>query len=247
MKKFLFFGFLALLLCAGGRAFAQGSSVTIIADHGEKFSLEVNGSMQNSTPEDRVTAYNLFGPSFKVKVYIEGANVAPVAKSVFNKPNYEFFFALRKNTKGIYVLETVSRDYQPAGAPEGAAAATPPPTEKKETKEAPADATKEAAGKSGCTDPLTTEEFAPFYAQVSARPFEGTQVSAIKNLVVDKCLTTLQLKELLYILDLENSRLDCAKYAYVHIYDPDNYGDLDDVFHSNSSVESLHKYVNSKK
>ena len=56
MKKFLFFGFLALLLLAGGRAFTQGSSVTIIADHGEKFSLEVNGSMQNSTPDDRVTA-----------------------------------------------------------------------------------------------------------------------------------------------------------------------------------------------
>jgi hypothetical protein len=38
-----------------------------------------------------------------------------------------------------------------------------------------------------------------------------------------------------------------AKYSYLHVYDPGNYGVIDEVFRSASSVESLHKYVESKK
>ena len=106
---------------------------------------------------------------------------------------------------------------------------------------------KPATGKSGCSEPLTTEEFAVFYSQIAARPFEGTKVSALKKLVVDKCFTSAQVTEMLHTLDLESSRLDVAKYAFIHVYDPDNYSAVDEVFLSASSVESLHKYVNSKK
>jgi hypothetical protein len=226
MKKVLFFGILAAFMLIGGRGFSQGNSLTIIADNGEKFTLEVNGDMESSTADDRVTVYNLFGPSFKVKVFIEGAQVAPVAKTVFNKPNTDFYFVLHKNAKGIYVLDPVSSDYTPAAT----AAATPPPAKETQTKSTAATETKPATSKSGCSEPLTTEEFAVLYAQVSARPFAGTQVSAVKNLVVDKCVTSGQLQELLYILDMESSRLDVAKYSYLHVYDPDNYGVIDEVF-----------------
>jgi hypothetical protein len=243
MKNILFFGILATFLLTGGRMFSQGTSLTIIADNGEKFTLEVNGSMENSTAESRVTAYNLFGPTIKVKVFIEGGKVAPVAKTIFNKPSAEFYYVLHRNTKGIYVLDPVSRDYTPSVTE----AAAPPPAKEKETKSATSKETNPSTGKDGCSEPLTTEEFAVFYAQVSARPFEGTQISAIKSLAVDKCLTSEQLKELLYILDLENSRLDVAKYAYLHIYDPGNYKVIDEVFRSASTVESLHKYIESKK
>lgn len=243
MKKILFFSIVAVFLLNGGRTFSQGTSLTIIADNGEKFTLEVNGNTENTTPDDRVTVYNLIGPTIKVKVFIEDAQVAPVAKTIFNKPSTEFYYVLRRNAKGVYVIDPVSSDYTPSGT----AATTPPPATEKQAKTTTAAEEKPSAGKSGCIDPLTGEEFAVFFAQISSRPFEGTQVSAIKNLVVEKCVTSMQLKELLYILDLETSRLDVAKYAYLHIFDPGNYTEIDEVFNSASSVESLHKYVNSKK
>jgi hypothetical protein len=117
---------------------------------------------------------------------------------------------------------------------------------KAEAAETKTEATTEAKG-NGCKEPLTAEEFVSVYASVSARPFEGTRVSGAKTVVVEKCVTVSQLIELLYLLDLENSRLDVAKYAYVHVYDPANYGDVDAVFHSSSSKETLHKYISSKK
>ncbi len=244
MKRIMQFFILAGLLLMWGEASAQGTSLTVIADEGEKFTLEVNNSMQNSTPESRVTATNLWGPSIKVKIYIEGAQVAPVSKSIFYKPNADFYYVLHRNAKGVYVIDPVSASYEPS-VKESSAAATPAAKETKATENKAAKETKEAKG-NGCSEPLTADEFVPVYASVSARPFEGTRLSGAKTVVVDKCVTVSQLLELLYLLDLETSRLDLAKYAYVHIYDPGNYSDVDAVFRSASSVESLHKYINSK-
>jgi len=246
MRKVICFFPLAILLMISGTAFSQGASLTVMSDKGEKFTLEVNGSIKNASPADRVSATNLMGPMIKVKLILEDAKVSPVSKAIFNKPNGDFYYVLRKNPNGVYVLESVTSTYTPSVTSAAAGSVKEEKEEKtavKETKAADASATKEK----GCLEPVSDEEFAPLFASVSARPFEGIKASAIKKLVVDKCLTTTQVKELLYILDMEPSRLDVAKYAYVHVYDPANYGDIDEVFHAKSSVESLHNYINSKK
>jgi hypothetical protein len=244
MKRVIQFCIFAALLMLWGKAFSQGTTLTVIADNAEKFTMEVNGSTQNSTPHARVTATDLFGPTIKVKVFIDGVEVAPVSKTVFNKPATDFYYVLHKNAKGVYVLDAVSSDYTPKVKEE--TTATPPVKETKATAAEPKD-TKAASKESGCTEPLTTEEFVGVYASVSARPFEPNKLSGAKNVVVEKCITVTELKELIYLLDYESSRLELAKYAYAHIFDPGNYSEVDDVFHSSSSVESLHSYINSKK
>jgi hypothetical protein len=243
MKRVIQIFILTAFLMIWGTAFPQGTTLTVIADQGEKFTLEANGTTQNGTPQARATATDLFGPTIKVKVYIDGVQAPPVSKTVFNKPSTDFYYVLRKNTKGLYVLDQVSSDFEPAVKEQAAA---PPVKETKASSAEPAE-TKPAAKGSGCSEPLTADEFVPVYASVSARPFEPNKLSGAKNAVVEKCVTVAELKELLYLLDNESSRLDLAKYAYVHIFDPENYSEVDDVFHSKSSVESLHNFISTKK
>jgi hypothetical protein len=199
---------------------------------------------RSGTPQARATATDLFGPTIKVKVYIEGVQAPPVSKTVFNKPATDFYYVLRKNTKGLYVLDAVTSDFEPAVKEQ--AVAPPPAKETKATSTEPAE-TKNTVKGTGCSEPLTADEFVPVYASISARPFEPNKLGGAKNAVVEKCVTVAELKELLYLLDNESSRLELAKYAYVHIFDPANYSEVDDVFHSKSSVESLHNYISTKK
>ena len=244
MKRIIRYGFIAAMVMLWGEVFPQGSSLTVIADNNEKFNLEVNGNMENASPQSKVTVYNLFGPTIKVKIFIEGAEVAPVSKSIFNKPNAQFYYVLHRNMKGIYVIDPVSSDYTPSGS-NAAAATTSPSKEEKAVKEPEKE--KSTGKTSGCADPLTPEEFAVFYASASARPFEPTRLTAAKNIAKEKCITVEQLIDLIGLLDLEPSKLDLAKYAYLYVHDPDNYSKVDGVFLSSSSVESLHKYMESKK
>lgn len=244
MKRMLFLSFLAGFLMIGTDLFSQGTSLTVIADNGEKFTMEVNGNLESSKPQSRVTVDGLYGPSIKVVIYIDGAEVAPVAKSIFNKPNSDFYYVLHRNIKGIYVIDPVSPDYVPGGSSAQAESPAPPPAKEPKSKE-PAQA-KSSPKTAGCNEPLTADEFTVFYKSVSARPFEGTRLSGAKSVVVEKCITVDQLIDLINLLSLEPSKLDLAKYAYLHVHDPQNYSLVDEVFLSGSSVESLHKYISSK-
>lgn len=227
-------------------AFAQFSKIIVFAPKGDKFTLSVGGSIQNSTPEDRVEADVPGGPTFKIKVTFSDPSIKELSKLVFNKPDQTFYYKVDKNPKGVYVLESTSSEWSDVNATKEEV----PPPAPKDQKAAPATEnvkTEKTAGGTGCSDPMDEAAFVASLVSVSAPPFDPPKLSAAKKLATEHCLTTTQVKGVIYVFDNESTRLSFAKFAYDHTWDPQNYSDVAEALNSSKSKKELEDYIGSKK
>jgi hypothetical protein len=88
-----------------------------------------------------------------------------------------------------------------------------------------------------------------FYASremITNAPFDGPKLTQAKSLADKNCLTTSQIIDVIYIFSGESSRLNFAKYAYKHCWDPGNYDKVKEVLNS-SSQNDLQRYIDSLK
>jgi hypothetical protein len=270
MKTVYRHAMILVLALLTGFSFSQGTTLIIFSAKGEKFTLEFNGSTQNNQPESKVVVENIFGPSFKFKVFVEGATQPPLSKTTFNKINGSFYYVIRKDSKGKYSLESTSYDWSDKVEQElratstatttGAATTTEKSAQTKETtttektsqtKETNATATaatttSTSTAKHWCDSPVSDADFIAGYSSISYTSFDPTRMSAAKGFANNHCLLSSQVKEIVDLFDMESMRLDFAKFAYTHTYDPENYSVVNDAFHSKSSAESLKKYIDTK-
>ena len=160
--------------------------------------------------------------------------------------NTTFYYKVDKNPKGVYVLESTSSEWSdvkttpseiPAPAAENKKAAASKESVKTE---------KNTDGK-GCSNPMEESAFIASLVSVSAPPFDPPKLSAAKKLATEHCLTSTQVKEVIYVFDNESTRLTFAKFAYDHTWDIQNYSDVADALHSSKSKKDLEDYINSKK
>jgi len=227
-------------------AIAQFSKIIVFAPKGEKFTLYIGGTNQNSRPEDRVEADVPGGPTFKIMVTFSDPSIKEISKVIFNKANHTFYYKVDKNPKGAYFLEATSTEWSDVKASKSE---TPPPVAKEE-KTATAKEnvkTEKSTGGKGCQDPMEESAFLASLVSVSAPPFDPPKLSAAKKLATEHCLTTTQVKEVIYVFDSESTRLSFAKFAYDHTWDIQNYSDVADALHSSKSKKDLEDYINSKK
>jgi hypothetical protein len=64
-----------------------------------------------------------------------------------------------------------------------------------------------------------------------------------KQVFNTNCITSAQVKEIMQQFSFENTKLDFAKYAYGHTFDPQNYYQINDAFEFSSSVSELNKFI----
>ena len=241
--RFIFILFMALFLA--GKASSQ-FSVIVFSEKGEKFTLYVNGSPVNEDPASRAEATRPGGPSFKVKVLFEDSSIPEISKSIFNTPGYDVYYVVRKSDKGKYILEKTSSEYvhhddNSAVKEENA------DEELKENAEAPGSEAKPGAGAGkGCNDPMEPPNFYASREMISNAPFDGPKLTQAKSLSDKNCLTTSQIIDVIYLFSGESSRLNFAKYAYKHCWDPENYDDVKEVLNS-SGQSALQDHINSQK
>jgi hypothetical protein len=72
------------------------------------------------------------------------------------------------------------------------------------------------------------------------------QLSAAKKMAETHCLKASHVVLVIAVFDSESSRLSFAKFAYDHTYDQDNYTDVRDALHSQSSKNDLDRYLSGK-
>jgi hypothetical protein len=65
--------------------------------------------------------------------------------------------------------------------------------------------------------------------------------------VQKNCLTSENIRDVMYVFDYEKTRIDFAKFAYDFAYDPENYDEVNAAFHADSSIDVLKKYIETKK
>ncbi|HTX88429.1 MAG TPA: DUF4476 domain-containing protein [Bacteroidales bacterium] len=232
-----------LAFTLAGKAIGQGSSFILFSEHGEQFTLFVNGDQKNAKPSDLVRVDGLFGPSFKVRVVFKNPAIPEISKSVFNKINGEMYYVVHPGKKGEYTLDHTTSDYvHHDEAVKEETPPPPPPTENQTTEK-----TTPAAKKGGCSSPMAEGDFQASVAMISNAPFEANKTSSTKKLVEQHCLTCRQIIEAMHIVSYESSRLSIAKAAYTHCYDPENYSTVKDELNSAGSRSELEQYINSLK
>ncbi|TSA30466.1 MAG: DUF4476 domain-containing protein [Bacteroidetes bacterium] len=95
-----------------------------------------------------------------------------------------------------------------------------------------------------CEYPLNEAEFQFSLTTVTRHPYDSPKLSAAKNLAKTACLTSAQVRDILYLFENETSRIEFSKYAYNYVYDPQNYGIARDVLDP-FSMEELDAYLRS--
>jgi len=249
------FSALLVLLLAGISlcGFAQPGKIIVFAPQGEKFTVFISGSMQNAEPAARVESDNPGGPSFKIRVVFPDPAIREISKLLFNKPQSTMYYKVGKNAKGVYILESTSSEW--TAKADGTIQETPPRPqqdapypEKKETgtNEKAKSEQDRSTGAKGCDNPMNEPDFLIALGSISSQPFEGIQLSSAKKMAESHCLLVSQVKEVIYIFNLESSRLSFAKFAYEHTYNPEDYDQVKDALHSTKSKADLDKYLSAK-
>jgi hypothetical protein len=238
-------------LLSAGKMVAQGTSLIIFSEKGEKFTLYVNGDQKNSSPAEHVRVDGLYGPTIKARVVFKDTQIPEISKTIFNKPGADIYYALRPGKKGAYTFEHATSDYIHKDEPVKEDAPAPPPSQSGTTKQDnPPDkkssgSTKTSTG--GCTGVMPEGDFQASVAMISNAPFEGQKTSQSKKLVEGHCLNCRQIVEVMYLVSYESSRLSIAKAAYIHCADPVNYESVKDALNTEKAKKELDQYISTVK
>lgn len=102
MKKlFLFF---SLVLLGFSYLSAQKTNLIFFSEQGERFSVILNGILQNSKPETNVKVTDLPAPNYKVKIIFEDPKYGEIDKNLVFGQGTETTFCIKKNNKGEYAI-----------------------------------------------------------------------------------------------------------------------------------------------
>jgi hypothetical protein len=103
--------------------------------------------------------------------------------------------------------------------------------------------TQSAQSSNQCVWPMSSSDFANAKASVQKQSFEDGKLKVAKQILNTNCMSTAQVKEIMGMFTMEDTKLDWAKYAYGKTTDPNNYYQLNDGFSFSSSTDELDEYI----
>jgi hypothetical protein len=101
------------------------------------------------------------------------------------------------------------------------------------------------SGPNNCPWPMANADFDRAKASIASKSFDDTRLTMAKQIVGSNCLTSAQVEDIMRIFGFEETRLDFAKFAYVHTFDIGNYFQVNDAFQFESSIDELNAYIGS--
>ncbi|MEI6747654.1 MAG: DUF4476 domain-containing protein [Bacteroidales bacterium] len=82
---------------------AQMSNLIFFSEQGERFSVILNGVLQNANPETNIKVTDLPAPSYKLKIIFDDTKLSQIDKNLMYKQGFESTFVIKKNNKGEYI------------------------------------------------------------------------------------------------------------------------------------------------
>ncbi|MBK7175336.1 MAG: DUF4476 domain-containing protein [Bacteroidales bacterium] len=101
MKKMLLF---TAIVCLATLLKAQNTNLIFFTEQGERFSVVLNGVLQNLQPETNIKVTDLPAPSYKLKLIFEDKKIADLDKNLFFNQGTETTFCIKKNKNQEYVV-----------------------------------------------------------------------------------------------------------------------------------------------
>ncbi|MBN2777779.1 MAG: DUF4476 domain-containing protein [Bacteroidales bacterium] len=94
-----------LLLILSVLAFSQTNDITVFSEKGENFTLFVNSIKQNDVPKANVTAKDLRGENFVLRVVFEDNSIPELTQNIWTESkDVELTAVIKLNKKGKYVI-----------------------------------------------------------------------------------------------------------------------------------------------
>lgn len=265
MKKI---SFVLILFLVSQLVNAQGANAVIFSENGEKFTVYINEAIHNLKPESSVKILNMSAPQYKMNIVFEDVRLGETSFHLFLEAGMERTFSLSKNTKGKYVMRFIGS--VPVTVGQVPIAAKQFQDTIKQNKVFNIDTLDSEInphiniaqsniniverpvylpgyeGPIGCERPISNQLFLDLKNNIAEKSFEETKLTAAKQLLVNQCLLTSQIKDLAKLFTFEETKLNFAKYAYSYTYDIVNYYIINDVFTFESSIEELNSYIKTK-
>lgn len=115
-------------------------------------------------------------------------------------------------------------------------AATTPPTPQPRQHKAPNNA-------NSLCQPMSNSAFIAAKREVGRSMFSRDKLNSAKDIVSNNCVSANQIKRLAGMLPFQGDRMELAKFAYDYCADPQNYGELNNVFVFSQYRRELEQYV----
>ncbi len=94
----------------------------------------------------------------------------------------------------------------------------------------------------GC-QPMGSTDFNSAKNSISSKTFEDSKITTAKQIIKANCLRADQIKQIMEVMDYEDSRLEIAKFAYQYCFDPNNYYKINDAFEYELTIDDLNEYI----
>lgn len=91
--------------------------------------------------------------------------------------------------------------------------------------------------------PMNQADFIVALNSIEEKDFEDTKKVYAKQIIDANYLASAQVKQLLDVLNFEETKLEIAKYAYSKTVDQNKYYIVNDAFEFEKSIEELNKYI----
>jgi len=90
---------------------------------------------------------------------------------------------------------------------------------------------------------MSSSDFSQALSTIKNTSFDETKLSTAKQIVSSNCLKTDQVVQICNQFSFDESKLEFAKFAYLHTTDQSNYFKVSNVFSFSSSKEELNNYI----
>ena len=231
MKKILY---LTLFVITSFVANAQFTSdLVVFSKDSETFKLYLNSKLVNNSYVNKVRVNDLQSGEYKINIVFQSRKMPNLQQDIFIPENVELACLIVRGKYGVYSVEVfetmVYFDKQSIPIL---------PVEELPNND---------DGQQGvyCDLPMDDDVFATAHKTLKNKPFSNDKMEFAKQIATSNCLLSEHVKLLLMTFDFESDRLEFAKFAYTHTYDPSNYFVINDVFVFSSSLTELNNYINS--
>lgn len=96
------------LLFAAPNLFAQRANAVLFTEQGERFSLMLNGVLQNQNPTSNIRLNDLIANTYRIKVIFEDRNLGEFDRNLFVELGSESTYNLKRNNHGEWVMRLLS-------------------------------------------------------------------------------------------------------------------------------------------
>ena len=249
MKKKLFAGTLMCLLCVASMAQSPARrdnvppppryTASFESQHGESFSVFIDGELQNRMPQSRVMVNDINGTTHEVVVVLKRpAEKAAVLSLRPGEPNVKVMVNYDRRLEKLYLY--TPEHNRPQAEPNVAARRTAP-------RPGP-EVQPDPAGNRQQPEPevriATEDEVVAMAARMKQQSFDSDRLALGKVIAASAAnLTAAQIATLAATLDFSNSQVEFLKYAYSYCVDKPNYYKTVDVLTFSSDKQKVLDYI----